>query len=91
MKKAFLVGINKHDDPQNDLRGCVNDVKNIYQLLTQHFDFKQDNIRVLTDKRSTFDAIYDRLVWLVKDSKPGDVLFFHFSGHGSQVRDRNGD
>jgi len=29
--------------------------------------------------------------WLVSDVKPGDSLFFHYSGHGSQVIDTSGD
>lgn len=29
--------------------------------------------------------------WLMADQQPGDSLFFHFSGHGSQQYDRNGD
>jgi metacaspase-1 len=91
MKKALLVGINKHEDPKNDLRGCVNDTKNLYQLLTHNFNFHPDNMRVLLNERATFDEIYNRLKWLVKDCKPGDTLFWSFSGHGSQIRDRSGD
>lgn len=29
--------------------------------------------------------------WLVSDVRPGDALFLHYSGHGSQVRDVSGD
>ncbi len=29
--------------------------------------------------------------WLVKGAKPGDSLFFSFSGHGNQMRDIDGD
>jgi hypothetical protein len=29
--------------------------------------------------------------WLVSDANKHDSLFFHYSGHGSQVRDSNGD
>ncbi len=29
--------------------------------------------------------------WLMTDQRQGDSLFFHFSGHGSQQYDRNGD
>lgn len=90
-KKAFLVGINKYQNPDHNLRGCVNDVKNLYSLLTNHFTFSPDEIRVLLDERATFDNIMNRLKWLILDANPGDVLFFSFSGHGSQVRDRNGD
>jgi len=50
---------------------------------------KVDDIRVVTDERATKKAIMERLTWLVKGAKVGDRLLFHFSGHGSQVRDRN--
>lgn len=29
--------------------------------------------------------------WLVKDAEPHDSLLFHYSGHGGQRRDRDGD
>lgn len=29
--------------------------------------------------------------WLVKDARPGDALFFHYSGHGGQTEDHDGD
>ncbi|KAG0698970.1 peptidase C14, caspase domain-containing protein [Suillus ampliporus] len=29
--------------------------------------------------------------WLVKDAQPHDALFFHYSGHGGQVPDKDGD
>jgi hypothetical protein len=29
--------------------------------------------------------------WLVDGAKAGDVLWLHFSGHGTQVKDKNGD
>jgi len=92
IKKAVLVGINKYDPSLNaDLRGCVNDIENMRSLLVNQFGFKADNIRVLTDFRATREGILERLNWLVKDPIVGDELFFHYSGHGSQVRDRNGD
>jgi hypothetical protein len=31
------------------------------------------------------------LSWLVQGCQPGDSLVFHFSGHGSQQKDYNGD
>merc|ERR1719353_157106 len=30
------------------------------------------------------------LDWLAADARPGDVLFFHFSGHGAQEEDPHG-
>jgi hypothetical protein len=29
--------------------------------------------------------------WLVKDAQPNDSLFFHYSGHGGQTKDLDGD
>jgi len=94
MKKnryALLVGINKYAMPGADLRGCVNDVESMWERLTKLYHFDPDNIRVLTDARATKANIIQRLEWLVQVAKAGDHLVFHFSGHGSQTRDRNND
>jgi hypothetical protein len=48
-------------------------------------------MRILTDARATTKAILDGLAWLTTGASPGDSLVFHYSGHGSQVYDRNGD
>ena len=90
-KKAFLVGINRYKMPGSDLKGCINDVTNIRDILIKYFGFKVEEIRLLVDERATKKAILERLKWLVKDAKKGDRLLFHYSGHGSQVRDRDGD
>ena len=29
--------------------------------------------------------------WLVRGAQPNDSLFFHYSGHGSQQQDHDGD
>lgn len=91
MKKALLVGINKYQQPGTDLRGCVNDVVNMRKLLNEVYKFPLDNIRVLTDYRATKQGILERLHWLIDGAAVNDELVFHFSGHGSQVRDRSGD
>ena len=35
--------------------------------------------------------IWAAMQWLIKGAQPGDALFFHFSGHGGQVKDISGD
>ncbi len=89
--KALLVGVNKYKLPGADLQGCVNDVTNIRDVLLKYFGFSVRQIRVLVDARATRNAILERLDWLIKGAKSGDRLLFHFSGHGSQIRDRDGD
>jgi len=91
-KFAVLIGINKYDPSLNaDLNGCVNDVDNMYKVLTETYGFKHDNVRLLTDYRATGEAMFDRIEWLLSHTVPGDELVLHYSGHGSQIRDRDGD
>lgn len=87
-RKALLVGINDYKGA-NDLRGCINDVLDMHFSLRSLFGFETREIRILTDSRATKKNILYRLKWLVDGAKPGDFLVFHFSGHGSQIRDRD--
>jgi hypothetical protein len=91
MNKALLIGINRYKIPGADLRGCVNDVNNLKAALLKHFSFQEKNIKILTDLKATKKAMQDGITGLVKGAKRGDVLLFHYSGHGSNVPDDNGD
>jgi hypothetical protein len=90
-QRALLVGINKYQMAGADLQGCVNDATNVRDVLIKFFGFKVKEIRVVADERATKKGILERLGWLVKGAKAGDRLLFHYSGHGSQIRDRSGD
>ncbi len=53
-----------------------------------------DNLIMMTDKdkfRPTKQNILTCLTNLIKNSKPGDVVLFYYSGHGSNIKDINGD
>jgi hypothetical protein len=92
-KKALLVGINKYPAP-NVLRGCINDVNAMRDLLVQKFGFGTDGIRMIQDGEATLANMEAGLAWLAEPGKystGGDVRVFHYSGHGSQVADKNGD
>lgn len=92
--KALLVGINYYGS-SCQLSGCINDIRNVEKILVGIGKYKEihklhDNTSE-ADKRPTKATILKELDWLVADAKPGDRLWFHYSGHGSQVRDRSGD
>ncbi|KAJ1309142.1 hypothetical protein OPQ81_004815 [Rhizoctonia solani] len=99
-RKALLVGCN-YPGSTAPLEGCINDVFNIKRFLVDHFGYEEENIRVLTDSESSRGEIGEALPtrknivgyirWLVEDAEPDDSLFFHFSGHGSNQEDRDGD
>ncbi len=90
-KRALMVGINKYKQPGSDLRGCVNDIDDVKANMLAPEGFKAGDITTLTDYDATREAILTGLKQLVASGKSGDFLFFHYSGHGSQVRDTNGD
>ena len=92
-KLALLVGINdyKYVKP---LKGTVNDVKNMRKLLVERFGFPDDgeHIRVLTDKQATRNAILKAIKeHLIAKATHDSIVVFHFSGHGSHVKDTDGD
>jgi metacaspase-1 len=88
--KALLVGVNVYEKC-NGLKGCVNDVTNVRDVLKTYCQLNNADIRVLVDNRATKDGIMSRLQSMVDNAAEGDHLIFHFSGHGSQIRDRDGD
>ncbi|GLJ36609.1 hypothetical protein SUGI_0736110 [Cryptomeria japonica] len=94
-KKAVLVGCN-YPGTKAELKGCVNDVERMYRCLTDRFKFQKDNITVLIDtdenfRKPTGANIRKALLGLVGGAEPGDVLFFHYSGHGVRLPAETGD
>jgi len=89
--KAVLIGVNKYKIPGADLRGCVNDVKNLQSVLTQYYGFAAGDITVVTDLAATKKNMEAAIRKLVSGARKGDVLLLHYSGHGSNVPDDNGD
>ena len=51
-KKALLIGINRYKVPGADLRGCVNDVKNMQDVLTRYYGFSAGDITTLVGSRA---------------------------------------
>lgn len=90
-KKALLIGINRYRIPGADLRGCVNDVNSLGKILVDFCGFSKADIAVLTDDKATQAAMEKGIKALVAGGRKGDVLLMHYSGHGANVPDKNGD
>ncbi|RWA12549.1 hypothetical protein EKO27_g2565 [Xylaria grammica] len=95
-RKALLIGIN-YFGQRGQLRGCINDVRNMSSYLVEHYGYKREDMVILTDDQQnpmsqpTKQNLLRAMHWLVKDARPNDSLFFHYSGHGGQTKDLDGD
>lgn len=93
--KAVLFGINYIHTPSARLRGCANDVKNMSEFLKN--TAKYDVVEMYTDEqnyqsvsaRHIVHSIYSLAVQSHRHKL--EKAWIHFSGHGSQVYDRNRD
>lgn len=100
--RALLVGVGAYPHIAGaDLRGPVNDVRLMAEVLIAR-GADPAGITVLTTDPAglpegvatglpTRTAILAGLDALAADSGPGDWALFHFSGHGSQAPDLDGD
>lgn len=95
-KRALLIGIN-YIGTQNELNGCINDVKNVKNALMANYNFKAEDIVLLSDDQTnplakpTKANIIANITKIVGLTKATDELFIHYSGHGTRVLDVNGD
>lgn len=89
-KNALLVGIN-YTGTQNELFGCINDVKSVKERLSNNGFTTINTLTDFTIKKPTRENILAEFKKLLINSQAGDFLFFLYSGHGSYVLDRNGD
>ncbi|MBD2356493.1 caspase family protein [Tolypothrix sp. FACHB-123] len=91
-KLALLVGINNYQNGIPQLSGCTYDVQLQKHLLIHRFGFKAEDIVTLTDAQATRQNILTKFEkHLINQAQPGDIVVFHFSGHGSQVVDPDKD
>ncbi|ELS01959.1 Caspase domain-containing protein [Xenococcus sp. PCC 7305] len=85
-KLALLVGVNEYPQCEN-LAGCLTDIELQQELLINRFGFNTEDILKLTDLQATRENIESAfLEHLAAQAKPGDVVVFHFSGYGGQVK-----
>ncbi|KAJ7016676.1 peptidase C14, caspase domain-containing protein, partial [Mycena alexandri] len=95
-KKALCIGIN-YFGQSSELHGCINDARNIQKFLCSKFGYRNEDIVMLTDdaqnprQQPTQENIIHAMEWLVRGAAPNDSLFFHYSGHGGQTKDLDGD
>jgi hypothetical protein len=94
MKRALLIGIN-YIGTDNELAGCINDVRNMRAVLMNQFGYEQKNTVMLTDRtaipatKANILEQLNKIIYLT--NKDNGELFIHYSGHGSYTIDRSRD
>lgn len=86
-KAASLIGLN-YTGTSAALNGCINDANRMRNTLVNKYGYQ--NVKIFTDVNVTVkNNILEILDDLIRTQKKN--LFFQFSGHGTQIRDGNGD
>ena len=69
-----------------NLRGAVNDVQAMRELLIAKYSFRPNDIRVITNQEARREAILKAIRdHLIAPARKGDEVLFFYAGHGSQV------
>lgn len=90
-KKALVIGIGTYPPESGwcDIHGD-NDIPIVEEMLELN-GFGKDGIHTLANENATKQAVMQSLGNLVQNAVEGDVVYIHFSGHGQQVTDLDGD
>ncbi len=93
-KRALVVTIGKYPEPAiygYSQINAGNDAPLVSHALRSQ-GFLEGDILVLADERATRQGILDAFRnHLLEPAGRGDVIVFHYSGHGHQITDDNGD
>jgi metacaspase-1 len=90
-KRALIVAVGSY--PQNSgwqSLSSLNDADLISALLEGQ-GFARKSVTIIKNEQATQKGILKAFENLISQTKKGDVVLFHFSGHGQQISDLNGD
>ena len=90
-KHALIIAVGDYQ-PETGWKviSSKNDVPLIQGALVSQ-GFEENHITVITDEQATKAGILNALDALLNTVNTGDVVVVHYSGHGQQITDDNGD
>ena len=99
-KLSVQIGIN-YTGKSYQLDGCVVDVHNIKDYLIKHQGYELKNMIILTDEssipihrkptKSNILQVFQSLIHLINVSNDPCDVFIQFSGHGTNIPDKDSD
>lgn len=89
-RRALVIGLGQQEDKA---WGKINGDKDVLYVdkILKDAKFKAGNIRKLVNKQATKKAIVNAFKLLMAQSRRGDVIYVHYSGHGQQMKDVHND
>lgn len=90
-RRALVIGIGEY--PATSGWTKINgdkDIPLVEEMLLAN-DFSKENIVELKNSQATFAGIQKAFEALISKASDGDYIYIHFSGHGQQITDLNGD
>jgi len=90
-KRALIIAIGTYPSSSGWAKiSSANDARLMRTVLLKQ-GFADENITILADAQATKANILSSIEKLISQSNKDDVVIFHFSGHGQQITDQNGD
>ena len=89
-RRALVIGIGQQEDKGWGKINGDRDVSLVEEML-KNAKFKMGNVKKLVNQQATKAAIVNAFMALASQSKRGDVVYVHFSGHGQQMKDVHND
>ncbi|ETN42876.1 uncharacterized protein HMPREF1541_02034 [Cyphellophora europaea CBS 101466] len=86
--RAVVIGIN-YFNQKGEMRGRVDEARNLSRYLQQVKRYRKEDIILLTDDQNgpfgqpTKKNVLGALFWLAKNAQQGEKLVIYYSGHGS--------
>ena len=90
-KKALVVIVGDYPEQSGCNRLASANDKIVVMDMLERCGFKQSDITCLLDADATFSGILDQFAVLEKSCLPGDQIYVHFSCHGQEITDLDGD
>lgn len=87
-KKALIIAIS--DYPATGGWPATH-ADNDLSLVEKAFKRQQFSVQMLSNQKATASGIREALASLYENAKAGEIIILHYSGHGQQLVDTNGD
>lgn len=90
-KRALTVFIGDYPEASGWNKIASRNDKDVIFKMLHELGFNADDITSLEDEEATYDAILQDLDSLLSSASLGDMIYIHFSCHGQQITDQDGD